>query len=89
MFFVYILYSESHSRYYVGQTNDLERRVSRHNLGKVFATKPYLPWKLDYVERYATRSESLKREKEIKRKKSRRYLDYLVNPDGHRDGCRD
>ncbi|WP_083937404.1 GIY-YIG nuclease family protein [Lewinella cohaerens] len=27
MFSVYILYSEKHDKYYVGQTDDLERRL--------------------------------------------------------------
>jgi hypothetical protein len=31
--FVYVLYSRSLEKYYVGQTNDLEDRLKRHNSG--------------------------------------------------------
>ncbi|MFW6249215.1 MAG: GIY-YIG nuclease family protein [Bacteroidota bacterium] len=30
-FIVYILYSKSKDKYYIGQTNDLERRFHEHN----------------------------------------------------------
>lgn len=43
MFFVYILYSRSADRYYVGQTENFERRLQFHNSGGVFLTKPYKP----------------------------------------------
>ncbi|WP_410266623.1 GIY-YIG nuclease family protein [Cyclobacterium sp.] len=32
--FVYILYSASLDRFYVGQTQDLETRLQRHNSGR-------------------------------------------------------
>jgi putative endonuclease len=31
MHFVYILYSSKHDKYYVGQTDDVERRLVKHN----------------------------------------------------------
>ena len=38
MFSVYILYSETKSKYYVGQTNDLQNRLDRHNSAQVTST---------------------------------------------------
>ncbi|NPV12215.1 MAG: GIY-YIG nuclease family protein [Ignavibacteria bacterium] len=35
-FYVYILHSLKTNRYYVGQTNDLERRLMYHNSGYDF-----------------------------------------------------
>ncbi|WP_373398424.1 GIY-YIG nuclease family protein [Algoriphagus halophilus] len=32
-FFVYILYSDSKDRYYIGQTENLEERLFQHNSG--------------------------------------------------------
>ncbi|KAA3623569.1 MAG: GIY-YIG nuclease family protein, partial [Flavobacterium sp.] len=43
---VYILYSEKRSRYYVGQTANIDKRLKRHNLGLVPSTKAGYPWKL-------------------------------------------
>jgi putative endonuclease len=66
MFFLYILYSESKDRHYIGQSNDLDDRIQRHNNGRVRSTKFGIPWKLVYHEQYATRSESVSREQFLK-----------------------
>ncbi|MBK9191152.1 MAG: GIY-YIG nuclease family protein [Crocinitomicaceae bacterium] len=44
MFFVYILYSSSLNKYYVGQTQQLEKRLIRHNQGNEKFTKSEWPW---------------------------------------------
>ena len=38
-----------------------------------------IPWKIVYKEKYNTKSEAMKREYEIKRKKSRKYIESLIN----------
>ena len=76
--FVYILYSISRDRYYVGSTSDLEERLNRHNAGATTSTKSGRPWKVVYSEEFLTRSDSLKRENEIKRQKSRVYIEGLI-----------
>ena len=78
MYFVYILYSLRADRYYIGQTDNLDNRLQRHNSGLVRSTKAYLPWELKYSEVYATRSEAVQREREVKAQKSRRYIEDLV-----------
>jgi putative endonuclease len=49
-YFVYILQSEWDGSYYIGHTNNLEERVSRHNRGRSQYTKAKIPWKLIYRE---------------------------------------
>lgn len=78
-FFVYILHSKSHDRYYIGQTNDLEKRLIRHNSGYVNSTKPYMPWSLEYSEEYNSRKEAMNREAKLKAMKSKLYLIELIN----------
>ena len=51
MYFVYIIKSLVVIRYYIGSTENLDRRLSAHNLGKVKSTKAYKPWELVYTER--------------------------------------
>ena len=80
--FVYILYSENIDRYYVGSTDDLEWRLERHNMGWGKFTKGGIPWKLVYREVYQSKTEALKREREIKRKKSRKYIERLIHAGG-------
>jgi putative endonuclease len=59
MFFTYILYSEKFDRFYIGQTNDLTKRILRHNNGYVYSTKAFKPWKIVYFKEFETRAESL------------------------------
>ena len=79
MFIVYILYSKSFDRYYVGYTNDLERRISEHNRKKGKFTDAGIPWVIVHIESYSIKTEAMEREKYIKSKKSRNYLIGLIN----------
>jgi len=65
-FFVYILRSIKDGRLYIGQTNNIEARLLRHNGGKVSATKNRRPLILIYKENYASRAEAIQREKYLK-----------------------
>ena len=80
--YVYILQSELDSRYYVGYTKHLGERLTRHNEAEAGWSKGRGPWKLVYFEEYETRSEAMTREKEVKAKKSRRYIGALVSEAG-------
>ena len=73
--YVYILYSETILRYYVGQTANIESRLLRHNNGYVKSTKRGLPWKLIYKIEVNSRSEALILEGKIKKRGAKRYLD--------------
>jgi putative endonuclease len=66
MFTVYILFSKSHNRFYIGQTSDLEQRIERHNSGSEKSTSPYLPWKVVCSINKNSRSEAMMLEKKLK-----------------------
>jgi len=78
MYYTYILYSCKTDHYYIGHTHDLELRLERHNDGWSRSTKSGIPWKIIYYEEYSTKSDANKRELEIKRKKSRKYIATLI-----------
>jgi putative endonuclease len=78
MYYVYVLESEKDGKRYIGQTNNLQERVKRHQSGRVPATKSRLPLKLIYSEEHATRSEAMKREGWLKQQKSRASIDELI-----------
>ena len=78
-FYLYILYSEHIDQYYIGHSENLEDRLYRHNNSGSKATKKINDWKLVYTEVFQSRSEAAKRELEIKRKKSRKYIEWLIN----------
>jgi putative endonuclease len=75
---VYILVSVVNGKYYVGCTNSFEKRIIKHNSGKVYWTKRYKPWKLIYKEEYKTLSEARKREKQIKSWHKRSRIEKLI-----------
>ena len=79
MFLVYIIESLKDQSYYVGHTQDIKDRLKRHNEGRSKSTKNKTPWKLVYTEEYETKSEATKRECRIKKMKSRKYIDELIN----------
>jgi putative endonuclease len=70
---VYILHSEGFGRYYVGMSEDVEKRLAEHNVGRVMSTKGYKPWKVVYKEKCKDREEARKREKYLKSAAGRRY----------------
>ena len=78
-FQVYIIYSITLDRYYVGHTDNLERRLGEHNTGQTRYTQTGKPWVLKYTENYDARPEAARREAEIKRKKSRKYIEGLIS----------
>ena len=67
--FVYVLGSASRTRHltYVGWTNDLARRLARHNAGKGARSTRGRVWTLLYSEAHATRNEAMSREWYLKR----------------------
>ncbi|RTE52571.1 GIY-YIG nuclease family protein, partial [Arenibacter aquaticus] len=73
--FVYILYSEKRSRYYVGQTTDIIKRLKRRNLGIVPSTKSGTPWKLVLQLEVLSRSEAVILERRIKNRGAKRFID--------------
>jgi putative endonuclease len=78
MAWLYILQSQSTSRYYVGSTNDLERRLSEHNRAHSLATRGRGPWMLVYQETFPTLLEARPRELEIKKWKSSKAIGLLI-----------
>lgn len=66
MFSVYILYSFSHDKTYVGYTNDLQRRIFEHNHAEKGYTQKCRPWVLAYSETVDDKSTALRRENYFK-----------------------
>ncbi len=83
MYYVYVLRSKSSGRHYIGQTNDLKRRLVEHNRGKHKATKNRGPWELLAHIDVSTRSEAVRLEAKLKSMKrpdrALRYIEKNVN----------
>jgi predicted GIY-YIG superfamily endonuclease len=65
-FFIYMLECNDGS-YYIGHTDDIDRRISEHNNGQISGyTKNRLPIKVVYTQDFATRDEAINAEQQIK-----------------------
>ena len=77
-FIVYILFSSTKNKFYIGYTSELEERIIRHNQKSKGFTGNTNDWKNVYTENYTTKSEALLREKQIKSWKSRVKIQELI-----------
>ncbi len=66
MFYTYILQSQTTGNLYIGQTQDLEKRLLRHNSGGSTYTKNKGPWIILFSITFATRSETFHLEQKLK-----------------------
>jgi putative endonuclease len=81
MYYVYILYSLSADKFYIGQTGDVLKRLEEHNHPSVNSkfTAKYLPWELKlYFPVNENRADAMMVERFIKAQKSRKFVLKLV-----------
>ncbi len=79
MYTVYVLYSETYEKIYIGYTSDLENRLLSHNkLSNKGYTVKYRPWKVVYTEEYSDKNDALKREKQLKSAKGREFIRTVI-----------
>jgi putative endonuclease len=80
-YFVYVL-ANSDGKTYIGQTDNLARRLAQHSdpeCRTTFYTKrnPGL-WRVVYKEEHVTRQEAMKRERQLKSGSGRRFIKSLL-----------
>lgn len=78
MCYLYILKNETTGKYYIGSTNNLNRRLRQHKAGTTRTTRVLKTDKLVYYEEYSDIFLARQREKKLKSYKSRKYIDWLV-----------
>ncbi|RJR16934.1 MAG: GIY-YIG nuclease family protein [Nitrospiraceae bacterium] len=79
MYYVYIIKSNKDGPFYIGQCEELDERVRRHNRGYTKSTKAKIPWHIVYYEVYINRCDAIRREIQIKKQKSRKYILDLIS----------
>ena len=79
MYKVYILYSSTKNKYYIGYTGDeIGSRLLKHNSNHSGFTGKVGDWLLMCVENYVEKELAIKREIEIKKWKSRKRVEQLI-----------
>jgi putative endonuclease len=66
MYCVYILRIKKSGKYYIGQTQDLAKRLKKHSRGETKSMKNRGEFELIYVQGCSSRAEAMNREKQIK-----------------------
>ena len=82
MYYLYILYSLSTNKYYVGITTDINKRLVKHNHQVDFNTytRKGRPWDVQALFLVGqSEATALKLERYIKKQKSRRLIEQLCN----------
>ena len=78
-YFTYILYSKRIDKFYVGYTGlPLVERLNKHNTNHKGYTGKTNDWEVIYFEIFTSKNEAYEREREIKSKKSRKYIEKLI-----------
>jgi putative endonuclease len=80
-YFLYILWSESAGKFYIGITEDPHARLIQHNSGVSKWTAKYRPWRLVHVEEFPTSTGAREREILLKKQKGGNGFYKLTGPD--------
>ncbi len=75
---VYVLKSEKDSKWYIGCTADLTKRIEEHNTGKVLSTKSRRPLALLYAEEFFDKYEAFRTERFYKSAQGKRVLKHEI-----------
>ncbi len=86
MYFTYILYSQKHDKYYVGQTNDIDNRLFRHNNGYEDYTAKFAPWELLWFTQKENRSDAVVLELKLKNLSKARIKSFIEKYSSHNEG---
>jgi len=78
MYFVYILQSIKNNKYYIGSTNNLERRISEHNSGKTKSLKYLTPLKIVFYKKYERESDARLVERKLKKFKNKSIIESII-----------
>ncbi len=78
MFYVYVLKSLKDDKLYIGCTNDLKKRFTLHNKGKIDSTKNRTPFKLIYYEAFLDKHDAFVREQWLKTGWGKKHLEKIL-----------
>ena len=78
MHYTYVLKSIRDDKFYIGYTNDLQKRIELHNAGRIESTKHRKSFDLIYYEASLNKEDAMKREKYLKTTYGHRYIRHRV-----------
>ena len=78
MYYVYVLRSKKDGKFYTGFTDNLEKRLKKHNAGEVLSTKERRPFEIVYFEGCKNKTDALHREIYLKTSWGKRYVNNRI-----------
>jgi len=80
MYYIYIIYSEKSDKYYIGHSDDPERRLVEHNTDpRPTYTSKHRPWILKAsIPLSESKDYTVRVERYLKRLKSRRIIEEII-----------
>ena len=83
MYWTYALYNKDRDKIYIGQTQNLDIRLKRHNGELLNKERSYTAinegkWIVIHKEKFNTRHEAMLREKQLKTQKGREFIWSIV-----------
>jgi putative endonuclease len=78
MYYVYILYSAGIGSYYKGSTENVHRRLARHNAGTEPSTRLGIPWILLWFTSKESRGEAMQLERKLKNLDRARSVAFML-----------
>ena len=73
MWYVYILESKDGEHWYIGCTDNLDRRLKEHNEGDGFHTQKHAPWKIKNAISFQDKKKAFLFEKYLKTQSGRAF----------------
>ena len=85
MFYVYIIQSLIDRSFYIGFSNNPFRRIMQHNHANTGYTATKKPWVIIYCEKHASKTNAIKREKQLKNCKNTKVYKKLAQQYANRN----
>ena len=89
MYYIYILFSETADKFYVGYTQSPKERLWKHNKQEHFNTftRKFRPWKMMALFEVSTdKNLAIQFERFIKKQKSRKFIEMLCDENSQLTG---
>ena len=83
-YYTYIIESLTSFHWYIGHSNDIQRRLTEHNSGQNKSTRGKGPWKLIFLKRFDTNLDANRFELKLKKLRNKdfirnEYSDYFLD----------
>ena len=77
--YLYVLCGKKTKKYYIGVTDNIERRIIEHNNNKThFTGKQHEIWEVIFTKYFKEQCEARKEEMRLKRAKNKKYLEWYM-----------